>query len=39
LTKKGTIDSDKFYIPKILIEHFDSRAVWFKIDRVRVTSI
>jgi len=39
LTKKGTIDSDKFCIPKILIEHFDGRTVWFKIERGRVTSI
>jgi hypothetical protein len=31
LTKKGSIDSDKFYIPKNLIEHFDGRTVWFKL--------
>ncbi len=31
LTKKGTIDSDKFYIPKNLVEHFDGRTVWFKL--------
>jgi len=30
LTKKGTIDSDKFYIPKNL-EHFDGQIVWFKL--------
>ena len=31
LTKKGTIDSDKFYILKNLVERFDSRTVWFKL--------
>ena len=31
LTKKGTINSDKFYIPKNLIEYFDGRTVWFKL--------
>lgn len=31
LTKKGTIDSDKFYIPKNLVEHFDGQIVWFKL--------
>jgi hypothetical protein len=31
LTKKGTIDSDKFYIPKNLVERFDGHTVWFKL--------
>ena len=31
LTKKGTIDSDKFYIPKNLLERFDGHTVWFKL--------
>ena len=31
LTKKGTIDSDKFYIPKYLVASFDGRTVWFKL--------
>mgnify|MGYP003575714447 FL=1 len=31
LTKKGTIDGDKFYIPKNLVERFDGRTVWFKL--------
>jgi hypothetical protein len=31
LTKKGTIDCDKFYIPKNLVERFDGRTVWFKL--------
>jgi len=31
LTKKGTIDGDKFYIPKNLVERFDGHTVWFKL--------
>jgi hypothetical protein len=31
LTKKETIDSDKFYIPKNLVKRFDGRTVWFKL--------
>jgi hypothetical protein len=31
LTKKGTIDCDKFYIPKNLVERFDGHTVWFKL--------
>ncbi len=31
LTKKGTIDGDKFYIPKNLVERFDGHIVWFKL--------
>jgi hypothetical protein len=31
LTKKGTVDSDKFYIPKNLVERFDGHTVWFKL--------
>jgi hypothetical protein len=31
LTKKGTIYSDKFYIPKNLVECFDGHTVWFKL--------
>ena len=33
LTKKGTIDSDKFYIPKNLVERFDGHTVWFKLTK------
>ena len=35
LTKKGTIDSDKFYIPKNLVERFDGHTVWFKLTEDR----
>ena len=31
LTKKGTIEGDKFYIPKNLVERFDGHTVWFKL--------
>jgi hypothetical protein len=31
LTKKGTIDGDKFYIPKNLVKRFDGHTVWFKL--------
>ena len=31
LTKKGTIDGDKFYIPKNLVERFDGHTVWFNL--------
>ncbi len=31
LTKKVTIDSDKFYIPKNLVERFDGYTFWFKL--------
>jgi hypothetical protein len=31
LTKKGTIDGDKFSIPKNLVERFDGHTVWFKV--------
>jgi hypothetical protein len=31
LTKKGTIDGDKFSIPKNLVKHFDGHTVWFKL--------
>lgn len=31
LTKKGTIDGDKFFIPKNLVERFDGHTVWFKL--------
>jgi hypothetical protein len=31
LTKKGTIDGDKYYIPKNLVERFDGHTVWFKL--------
>jgi hypothetical protein len=31
LTKKGTIDGDKFSIPKNLVKRFDGHTVWFKL--------
>ena len=34
LTKKRTIDSDKFYIPKNLVERFDGHTVWFKLTKI-----
>ena len=31
ITQKGTLVVDKFYIPKTLVDRFDSNTVWFKI--------
>jgi len=31
LTEKGTIDRDKFYIPKNLVDRFDGQTVWFNL--------
>ena len=31
LTEKGTIDRDKFYIPKNLVDRFDGHTLWFKL--------
>lgn len=31
LTEKGTLDRDKFYIPKNLVDRFDGHTVWFKL--------
>jgi hypothetical protein len=31
ITQKGTLVVDKFYIPKILVDHFDGNIVWFKV--------
>ncbi|MGB9168664.1 MAG: hypothetical protein WCB31_07040 [Nitrososphaeraceae archaeon] len=31
LTEKGTIDRDKFYIPKNLVDRFDGHTIWFNL--------
>ena len=33
ITKKGTIDKDKFSLPKDLVERYDEHKVWFKISQ------
>jgi hypothetical protein len=33
ITQKGTVDKDRFYIPKNLIERFDGNTVYFKITK------
>ena len=32
-TKKGTVDKDKFSLPKDLVERYDGHKVWFKISQ------
>jgi hypothetical protein len=31
ITQKGTVDKDKFYIPKNLVDSFDGHTVFFKV--------
>ena len=31
VTQKGTVDKDIFYIPKILVDHFDGSTVFFTV--------
>ena len=31
ITQKGTLDKDKFYIPKNLVDSFDGHIVFFKV--------
>jgi hypothetical protein len=31
ITQKGTLDKEKFYIPKNLVDHFDGITVYFKL--------
>jgi hypothetical protein len=33
ITQKGTVAKDRFYIPKNLVERFDSNTVYFKITK------
>ena len=33
ITKKGTVGTDRFYLPKNLIERFDGNTVYFKITK------
>ena len=33
ITQKGTVDKDRFYIPKNLIERFDGNTVYYKITK------
>ena len=33
ITKKGTVDKDKFSLPKDLVERYDEHKVWFKISQ------
>lgn len=33
ITKKGTVDKDKFSLPKDLVERYDGHKVWFKISQ------
>ncbi|MFL6431519.1 MAG: hypothetical protein ACJ71X_08685 [Nitrososphaeraceae archaeon] len=31
ITEKGIVDKDRFYLPKSLIDKFDSHTLWFRI--------
>jgi len=31
ITQKGSVDKDKFYIPKNLVDHFDGSTVFFTV--------
>jgi hypothetical protein len=33
ITKKGTVDKDKFSLPKDLAERYDGHKLWFKISQ------
>jgi hypothetical protein len=33
VTQKGILDKDKFYLPKNMVDRFDSQNVWFKITK------
>jgi hypothetical protein len=33
VTKKGIVDKDKFYLPKILVERYDGHKVFFSITK------
>ena len=33
VTQKGTLDKDKFYLPKNVVDRFDGHNVWFKITK------
>ena len=33
ITQKGTVDKERYYIPKNLIERFDGDTVYFKITK------
>ena len=33
ITKKGTVDKDKFSLPKYLAERYDGHKLWFKISQ------
>ena len=33
ITKKGTVDKDKFSLPKDFVERYDGYEVWFKISQ------
>lgn len=33
ITKKGTVDKDKFSLPKDLVERYDGYKLWFKISQ------
>lgn len=33
ITQKGTVDKDKFYIPKNLVDSFDGHTVFFKVTK------
>lgn len=33
VTKKGIVDKDKFYLPKMLVERYDGHKVFFSITK------
>jgi hypothetical protein len=33
VTKKGIVDKDKFYLPKMLVERYDGHKVYFSITK------
>ncbi len=33
ITKKGTVDKERYYIPKSLVERFDGKTVYFKVTK------
>jgi hypothetical protein len=33
ITQKGTVDKERYYIPKSLVERFDGEMVYFKVTK------